>query len=32
MSWEWLSEEHKVNRLIEKSGRFTEEICESKKT
>lgn len=31
-SWEWLSEEHKVNRLIEKSGQFTEESCENKKT
>jgi hypothetical protein len=32
MSWEWLSEEHKVTRLVENSGKFTEETCESKKT
>jgi hypothetical protein len=32
MSWEWLSEKHKVTRLVEKSGKFTEETCESKKT
>ena len=32
MSWEWLTAEHKVNRLVEKSGQFTEETCEGKKT
>ena len=32
MSWEWLSEEHTINKLIEKSGHFTEEIYKSKKT
>ena len=31
-SWEWLLEEHKVNKLIEKSGKFTEETYENKKT
>ena len=28
MSWEWLSDEHKVNKLIEKSGEFIEELYE----
>ena len=32
VSWEWLSEEHTINKLIEKSGSFIEETCESKKT
>ena len=27
-SWEWLSGEHIINRLIEKSGKFIEEHCE----
>ena len=32
MSWEWLSEQHTINKLIEKSGHFTEEIHKNKKT
>ena len=31
-SWEWLAEEHTINKLIEKSGHFTEEVHKSKKT
>jgi len=32
MSWEWLSGEHNINRLIEKSGEFIEEPYENNKT
>ena len=32
MSWEWLSDEHSINKLIEKSGEFIEEPYENNKT